>query len=68
MVRKIKDNVEAAFSFMDNIYALLMFEDMVRQDEDIPETKKEEKIAKKVKEASDKFAVRRAPLSNAKSG
>jgi hypothetical protein len=58
MVRKLKDNVEAAFSFMDNIYGLLHFEDFVMEDEDIPEDKKQAKIAKKIKETSDKFAVR----------
>ena len=57
MVRKLTDEVEQAFGFLTDIYALLMYEDMVNQDEDIPKEKKPAKIAKKVKEAGDKFAV-----------
>ncbi|KAL3608807.1 hypothetical protein FPOAC2_03817 [Fusarium poae] len=65
MVRKLKDNVEAAFSFMDNIYGLLHFEDFVMEDEDIPEDKKQAKIAKKIKETSDKFAKVPVPADDA---
>ncbi|KAM7188342.1 hypothetical protein V8F33_010682 [Rhypophila sp. PSN 637] len=64
MVRKLKDHVEASFGFMDEIYALLMFEDMVNQDEDIPKEKKAEKIAKKVKQTAEKFGKVKVPIDD----
>ncbi len=57
MVRKLKDEIEQAFGFLTDVYALLMYEDMVNDDEDLSADKKAEKIAKKVKVTADNFAV-----------
>lgn len=57
IARKLKEDVETAFGFTEDIYRFFMFQDSLNADEGIPSDEKRSKITEKVKEALDKFAV-----------
>ncbi|KAK0728423.1 hypothetical protein B0T26DRAFT_800182 [Lasiosphaeria miniovina] len=60
MVRKLKEDVETAFSFTEGVIHSL-FQDTLDADEGTPSGEKHEIIARKVKEALDRFAILKVP-------